>query len=349
VNPIERAVRAVDRFQQRNRVLAFPFAVLKKFGDDRAGYLAALIAYYAFFSIFPLLLCFVSILGLVLERFPGLEERIVEGTLANFPLIGDQIQSHSLPASFGAIAVGAAVSLWAGLGVMAAMQNAMNDVWDVPLKDRPNFLFTRVRSLIMLVAFGLLTVVSIGLTGVGSASGTVSWPLRVAGVGGSLIINWVLYMVAFRVLTRRKLRWGEVFPGAVVGAVGWTALQTLGNYLVQHQIARAQETYGTFAIVIGLLVWFYVAAQLSLYAAEINVVRSKRLWPRSMVQPPLSEGDKRSYAHMAQVEQRRPEEAITVDFEDEPDHESAQRSADAAAETHPDRPADPARPGPASR
>jgi uncharacterized protein (DUF58 family) len=110
-----------------------------------------------------------------------------------------------------------------------------------------------------------------------------------------------------------------VFPGAVVGAVLWTALQSFGNYLVTHQVAKASNTYGVFATVIGLLFWLYMGAQLSLYAAEINVVRVKRLWPRSLVQPPLSEGDKRSFEHEAQVEVRREEQKVSVSFDERAD------------------------------
>jgi membrane protein len=319
VNPIERTVRRVDTFQQGRRALAFPFAVVKKFGDDRAGYLAALIAYYAFFSIFPLLIAFVSVFGFVLRHNQSLRHTIVTGTLAHFPVIGPEIQKHVLPASALTIVLTTLLSVWAGLGVISAMQNAMNDVWDVPLKDRPNFLFNRLRSLLMLTLFGVLTIASIFLSGLGSTSGSVAGALRVVGIAGSLLLNWVQYMVGFRVLTRKELSWGDVFPGAVVGAVLWTALQTIGNYFITHQIAKASNTYGTFAIVIGLLTWFYMGAQLSLYSAEINVVRAKRLWPRSLVQPPLTEGDKRTYAHAAQVEQRREEEAVEVEFDERAD------------------------------
>jgi YihY family inner membrane protein len=317
MNVVERGIRRVDDFQQRHAVIAFPFAVAKKFGDDRAGYLAALIAYYAFWSIFPLLFAFVSILGLVLKHNPGLYDNVVNGTLRSFPLIGKQIASHTPPRSVVAIVIGSVVAIWAGLSVLSAMQNAMNDVWDLPLKDRPNFVFNRLRSLLMLALFGTLTVTAIFLTGIGGTSGSVPVVWRVAGVAISLVLNWVLYMVGFRVLTNRDLSWRDVFPGAVFGAALWTALQTFGNYLVTHQMAKASDTYGSFALVIGLLFWFYLAAQLSVYAAEINVVRSKRLWPRSLMQPPLSEGDKRAYEQMAQVEQRRPEESVAVSFHDD--------------------------------
>jgi YihY family inner membrane protein len=319
MNVIERTTRRIDAFQQRRAALAFPIAVSKKFGDDRAGYLAALIAYYAFASIFPLLIAFVSILGLVLQNSPSLEHTLVNGTLAQFPVIGTAIKHHAVPASVTAIVVSSILSIWAGLGVISAMQNAMNDVWDVPLKDRPNFIFNRLRSLLMLAVFGVLTLATIFLSGLGSTSGSIGGVLRAVGFVGSLVLNWILYMIGFRVLTRKKLSWGDVFPGAVVGAVLWTALQSFGNYLVTHQIARASNTYGVFATVIGLLFWLYMGAQLSLYAAEINVVRVKRLWPRSLVQPPLSEGDKRSFEHEAQVEVRREEQQVSVSFDERAD------------------------------
>src|SRR5947207_10896481 len=159
---IDRTVRRIDAFQAERRWLAFPIAVIKKFGDDRAGNLAALIAYYGFFSLFPLLLTFVSVLGLLLRNDPSLRDSIINSALRDFPVIGDQITRniHAITGNGVALGIGIAGTLWAGLGVTMAAQNAMNQIWDVPRKDWPNFLKSRLRGLLLLAVLGTMTVAS---------------------------------------------------------------------------------------------------------------------------------------------------------------------------------------------
>jgi YihY family inner membrane protein len=317
MNALQRLMRRIDDHQQGHPWLGFPLAVMKKFGDDEAGNLAALIAYYGFFSMFPLLLVFVSVLGLLLHNHPDLQRSILDSALRNFPVIGGQDIGKNLHAIGGAGAslfVGIAGTLWGGLGVTQATQNAMNRIWDVPKTDRPNFLFSRLRGLLMLVILGTLVIASTFAGGLGASEGSLGIVLRVVGIGLSLALNFVLFAVAYRVLTARDLRWGDVAPGAAIAAVLWSLLQIFGGYYVTHQIQGASNIYGTFAIVIGLLVWIYLGAQITLYCAEINVVRVRHLWPRSLVQPPLSPADKETMAAGAKAEQRRPEERIDVDF-----------------------------------
>jgi YihY family inner membrane protein len=324
---VDRTVEAIDRFQQRRTWLAFPFAVIKKFGDDRAGNLAALIAYYGFFSLFPLLLVLVSVLGIVLRNNPSLQQSILDSALRDFPVIGTQISRNirGLTGNAFALTVGIVGTLWGGLGVVQAAQEAMNEVWDVPLKRRPNFIMKRVRSLLMLAVLGTITILSTVLSGFGTSTGAKGVLLRMAGIAVSLLLNLALYLLAFRILTVADVSWGDVFPGAAVAAVLWTALQSLGGYYVTHQVKNASEVYGTFAVVIGLLVWFSLGAQITLYAAEVNVVRTKRLWPRSMrQQPPLSEPDVRTLRDKAKMEERIPPERVDVAF-DQPERGREER------------------------
>ena len=171
-----------------------------------------------------------------------------------------------------------------------------------------------MRGLALLAILGTITVAATFASGFG-ASGGGAWWKWFLGVLASLVLNLALYLLAFRVLTARNVSWGDVFPGAAFAAVLWTVLQIVGGYYVTHQLKGASNVYGTFAIVIGLLVWIYLGAQITLYGAEINVVRKDRLWPRSLVQPPLAEGDKRTYEHTAAVEERRPEEDVEVSFD----------------------------------
>lgn len=317
MNPAQKALEGVDRFQQRRRWLAFPYAVVKKSGDDQAANLAALVAYYGFFSLFPLMLVFVTILGIALRGNVSLQQSLANSALANFPVIGADISKniHSLQGGGLALAIGIALTLWSGLGVVKVMQTAMNTVWNVPYKYRPNFLLATLRALIMLVVLGVITVASAAAGSAGAGSDTWWW--AVIGILVSLALNFVLFMLAFRILTAEDVSWADVRPGAIVGAVAWTLLQALGGYYVGHQLKGASNTYGTFAVVIGLLAWIYLGAQITLLAAEINVVKKRRLWPRGMVQPPLTEADARALTHYAKQEERRPEEEVIVDIRED--------------------------------
>jgi membrane protein len=309
-------IQRIDSYQQRHPWIAFPVAVAKKFGDDRAGNLAALIAYYGFFSIFPLLLVLISLLGFVLRGNPDLQEAIVDSALAQFPVIGEQIRENvSVLRSGVALGVGTLTALWAGLGVTQAAQVAMNDVWDVPIKARPSFLESRLRGLLMLVVLGSMTLASTILSGIGTLEGPVGMLIRVVGFMGSVALNLIVFLVAFRVLTDRNVSWADVFPGAAVGALLWAILQAVGSFYVNHVVKDASAVYGFFGFVLGLLAWIYLGAQLTLYAAEINVVRVDRLWPRSLfTRPPLEEADRRTLRKAAEVEERIPEEDVDVSF-----------------------------------
>ena len=308
-------LRKVDALQRRHAAIAFPFAVVKKFGDDQAGNLAALIAYYGFFSLFPLLLVLVTILGMVLRNNPDLQQRIVDSALANFPVIGTQISRNvqALDGNGVALGIGIALILWSGLGVIKATQTAMNTVWNVPFKHRPNFLKSTLRALIRLAALGVLTLASAAAGAVGA--GSDHWWSLILGLVISLVMNFTLFMLSFRLLTSENLTWFDVLPGAVVGAVAWTALLALGGYYVSHQLRGASEVYGTFAVVIGLLAWIFIGAQFTLLAAEVNVVRKRHLWPRSLVQPPLTDADVQALRHYLKQADRRPEERIEVELE----------------------------------
>jgi membrane protein len=320
VKIIDRSIRRIDGFQQGHAVLAFPIAAFKKFGDDQAGNLAALIAYYGFFSLFPLLLTFVSLLGLLLRNNPDLQASILSSALRDFPVIGEQIARnvHALTGGGITLAIGIAGTLWAGLGVTNAAQNAMNKIWDVPRKAWPNFFKSRGRGLLMLAILGTLTVGSTFLSGLAASGGPGALGVAL-GIAASFVVNLALFLIAFRVLTVRDLTWGDVLPGALVAAVLWTVMQSLGGYYVTHQIKNASDVYGTFALVIGLLVWLYLGAQVTLLCAEVNVVKKERLWPRSLLQkPPLAEADRRTMTRGAKVEERIPEETVHARFEERP-------------------------------
>lgn len=317
MNPVERGARALDDAQRRHRGLAFGVAVVKKMGDDDAGRMAALMAYYGFFSLFPLLLVLVSVLGFVLDGNPDLRARIVDSALGQFPVIGPSLASgarlQGLRGSLPSIVIGLATALWAGLGAAQSGQVAMNTIWNVPRAQWPNFVFRRVRALALLAVLGPLSIASTFLSGF-ATSGALPYPWPPVAWVGALALNVVLFGLAYLLLTARSLRWREVAPGACVAALSWTLLLNLGGFYVSRQLSTANDVYGTFALVIALLVWLSLGGQIALIGAEINVVRAERLWPRSLVQPPINEGDERVYSAIVERARMRPEVAVRVWF-----------------------------------
>jgi membrane protein len=316
---VEGLVDRADAAQRRRGALGFPLAVLKKFGEDKAGQLAALIAYYGFFSLFPLLLVFVTLAGLVVQERET-QDRLVDAALAQFPGIGDQLKGNvrALPGKGIALAVGVAASLWAGLAGVKAAQNAMDHVWDVPVRRQPNFVKAILRALLMLASLGVFVVLTTFLGGVAAGAEDAPAYLRLLGIVGSLLANVAIFLVGYRVLTVEDVSWRDVLPGAVIGGVAWTVLQAVGGYLMGYRLESARETYQLFAVVIGLLTWIYLGAQVLLLGAEVNVVRARRLWPRALDPDDRTEADERVLRDHARVEERREEETVQVRFGDEP-------------------------------
>jgi membrane protein len=304
-------VRRFDRYQQRHKGWAVPMAVIRKFGNDQAGNLAALMAYYAFFSLFPLLLVFTTILGFVVQHNSGLYNSIQNSVLGHFP--GIDLKTHPLTGSVPALVIGVVGSLWGGLGATNAAQNAFDRVWAVPFKDRPDYIHSRLRGLLLLVSLGALFIISAAVTGI--VSTVFGGPLaKIGGYAISLALNFGLYVAAFRFLTAAAVPTRCLWLGAAVGAVFLEILTFVGSYYVKHAVSHASNTYGTFATVIGLLVWLHLLAQMTLYAAEINVVVVRKLWPRSLLGPPEAAADQETLRALAKVEERHDVEQVDVHF-----------------------------------
>lgn len=308
-------LRAFDRFQQRHTALAVPVAVVKKFDEDQGPNLTGLIAYRAFFSLFPLLLLLTTVLGYVLADSPELRREAVDSVLAQFPVIGEQIEVGTLRGSVVALAVGIAGSLWAGFGVVIATDRALDRVWAIPHRDRPNFFTSRLRALVLLLVLGTLTISSTVASGLVASGASLLGPL--GGIATSVGINLLVFGAVFGLLGSRPARLRTVLPGVAIAALLWAGLQLLGGYYVSHQVREAAPAYGTFALVLGLLVWIHLGALLTVLAAELNVVRARRLWPRSLlgVQRPA---DERVMRDLARSQARDDSQRIQVDFGDGP-------------------------------
>ena len=314
MNRIERLLRGIDSFQQRHSVLGFPFGVIKKYGDDQGGKKAALLAHYGFLSLFPLLLVFLTVLGYALANNPQLQQGMMDTLARQFPVLGPQVEDSisTIQGSGVALVVGILGTLWGGLGITQSFQDAMNDIWNVPRRQRPNFWLRLARGLaaLLLVAGELVAATVLAQLGI-AGPGLLG---RLDLLAGSLLLNLLLLVVMFQLLTGTRLRWRWLLPGAAAGALGWSVLQTVGVQLVNHQLERANLLYGVFAGVLVLLGWMYLSTQLVVYAAEVNVVLARRLWPRSLLQPPLTEPDRRVLTALARTEERRPEQRVEVTF-----------------------------------
>ena len=296
-----------------------------KFADDQGGYLTALITYYGFVSMFPLLLLLTAVLGFVLQDSPGLQDRVLDSALAQFPVIGDQIASnvHSFHGSVFGLVIGVVGSVYGGLGVVQAAQNALNQIWAVPRSSRPNPFVARLKSLVLLMIGGTTVLTTSALSILSANAGAYGSGVRVGAVVAGIVLNVVLFTTAFRVLTARPLSIRQVGVGAVIAAVVWQVFEWTGTLLLGYRLKGATATYGLFGIVLGLLTWIYLGALTFVLCAEINVVRVERLWPRSLLTPftdnvRLTSGDRRAYTSYAETERHKGFETVDVDFEEPP-------------------------------
>ena len=336
VNPFERVIRAIDAFQQRRFPLNFVFGVVKKFGDDSAGSQAALIAYYGFLSIFPLLLVMITVLSMVVSA--GTEHRIVHSALSQFPIVGSQLSGpngiHRLKSgSTVGLTIGLIGLVWGSLGITQAAQKAMAEVWNVPGVVRPGFLPRLGRSVAFLAVLFLNVIVTTILTGI-STFGGHGLPVRIGAIAISLIVDVEIFILAFRVLTPKTIKTASLVRGAVLAGVGWAVLQYIGTSLVAHQLRHSSQIYGFFASVLGLIAFIFLAAEITLYAAEANVVWERRLWPRSIVQPPLTKADLQVLTDIAKVGERRPEQSVEVHYDSVEPETGPAGSADGQALQH---------------
>jgi YihY family inner membrane protein len=245
---------------------------------------------------------------------------VIDSALGQFPVIGRELRVGSLEGNWGALALGTAAAVWAGMGVFLAVENALDHIWGVPHSRRANALHRRARALLLLVVLGGGVLVTTALAGSGSVGSGLGLAWWLGSVAVALAVNFAIFAVAFRVLPSLDLGWECVWRGALVAAVAYEGLQLLGGYYVGHTLRNASAVYGTFALVIGLLAWIYLAAHVVLLAAEVNVVSTRHLWPRSaglFGEAPSTAADREALEQRAAVEQRRDDQDVAVTFGDD--------------------------------
>ena len=314
-----RFARRLDEYQRLHPWAGFPVAVMKKFVEDKCPSLAALLAYYGLLSIFPLLLVLLTLLALLFGHDTSLQHRVIHSALAQFPVIGKQLGNlHGIASlhkrgGIGLIA-GLIGLLWGSLGVTKAGQRAMADIWNVPHLLRPHFIRRIGRGVEFLGVLVLDVVLSTALAGLVTFGGHALWFQIVAVVVG-LALNVSLFMLGFRILTPKSVTTRMLTTGAGCAAVGWSLLQYMGTWLIGHELRHASQLYGYFASVLGLVFFLYVAAILTVVAAEIDVVRIRHLYPRSLLAP-LTNADERVLTDISLSTQRRYDQVVEIRFID---------------------------------
>jgi uncharacterized BrkB/YihY/UPF0761 family membrane protein len=331
VEPVRKGIGAVDAWQRRHRWAGVPYAVIKKFGDDNANLVVVALAWYGFTAIFPLLLVVVTIFGLIGEASIGTS---VLGTLHEFPVVGTDFNPANKTALHGSalgLAIGLVGLIYGAQGVTQTAQLAMATVWNIPQIQRTGFLPRLGRSLAGLITIGIAFFVNAFVTTY-VTGGTHNYAIRIPVLAGLLVLNCALYFATFTLLTAKVVGPRGHLPGAILGGVAFTALITLGTGLVTHQLKNANQTYGAFGTVIGLVAFLLLLAKLSLYAAELNPVLARNLYPRAL---PMSteptEADHEVLTYIVRAEQRRKDQVIGVGYGD-------QAAADAASDAGRDAP-----------
>ncbi|MEO6349802.1 MAG: YihY/virulence factor BrkB family protein [Candidatus Limnocylindrales bacterium] len=322
----EPGIGRLDAFQRKHPVIGFPVAVIYKYFDDQGAYLSAIITYYAFIAIFPLLLIGTSILGFFLQGNPELRDRLLDSALSQFPIVGSQLgKPEGLTGSTSAIIVGVLAAAYGAMGLGQACQNASNIAWSVPRNSRANPFLMRFRSLIFLAIGGLgilaLAIVSSLLANPESlgteVEATIRWSLRLVG----FVLTVAIFVGLFRLVSLGRAGWRSVFPGAFFSAVLWQLLQFVGNTFVTKVIATANEMNQTFALVLGLLAFLFVASVLSVLGLEVNVVLRRSLYPRALLTPftdnvVLTEADLKAYSAYAKSQRHKGFQSVEVTFQD---------------------------------
>jgi YihY family inner membrane protein len=279
-----------------------------------------------------------SVLGFLLEDNSDLKERVLDSALSQFPIIGDQL-SHpqGLRGSGVAVVVGGLVALYGALGVAQALQNAMNVAWSVPRHRRPNPVKARLRSLLLIGTAGIAVLATTILSALGGSAGAggalfTGWvPLLVTVA--AVVLNAAVFIIVFRLSTAIRLGVREIAPGAIIAAVIWQLLQLFGTAYVANVVKNASITYGAFAVVLGLLAWIFLAALGVVLSVEINVVRTKHLYPRALLTPftdnvDLTRADRRAYTDAATAQRHKGFETVDVTFAHGGQEASARKRAD---------------------
>jgi membrane protein len=279
---LQNTIRKFDSFQQRHHSLSFPVAVIKRYSDDQIGYQAALLTYYAFLALFPLLLVLTTLTQLIATSQPGLQARIISGVTDYFPVLGGQLSAHihSLHRNGVALIIGLLFVFYGARGVAVVFQRGINEIWHSKAKSR-SIPASMINSFIIVIIGGVGFIAASVIAGLAAAAGH-EFIFRVISELVNVFILFWLFSLLYKLCLPGSITFKDTRTGSAVAAIGLVVLQSIGGYLLTRELKHLDALYSYFAIALGLIFWVYLQVRIVYYSCEVAAVRSRRLWPRSI-------------------------------------------------------------------
>lgn len=303
-----------DKFQRCHGFFGFPIAVIRKYDDDRGVRQAALLTYYGFLAIFPLLLALEALLNYYVANDPGIQSKIVSSVTDYFPIVGDNLARNiNTVSGSGAVFVfGLLVAIFGAHGIGDTFREGINLVWEIPRMDGISFPNTIFNTIGILFIGGCGFLLAPLLSAFAFSLGGHGLLVRVIALLCTLAFLFIVFLGLVRICLPQHVSNRELYPAAAMATLGLLILQSVGGYLLTHEVNHLHGLYGTFAVVLGLLLWIYLQAQMFFLSVEAASVRAMRLWPRALNRDQLTVQDKIAFKMYAKRNQFNKHEKIHV-------------------------------------
>lgn len=261
----------VVRLREKSAVVDVVVGMLDGWRLHQSGRNASLLSFWGFLSIFPLMIVATTVVGLILQGSPDLQEEILDSALADIPVLGAELAADptSIDGSWLVLFIGTATALWSGTKVFVGTQLAFDDIWEVPIDHRDAMPKQRGRALIGLTLVGGSHVAGIALSAVVNSTSLNVFEDVVLTIT-AIALHIVVIAAMFRFLTSANPSWTDVWPGAISAGIIYGILQHYATRLVTYITGNASDTYGQFALVLGLVTWLGFLAIATLMSAELN-------------------------------------------------------------------------------
>lgn len=283
----------LDKFQQTHSIIGFPYAVHKKYSDSNGSYRVALLTYYGFLSLLPLLLVTITIVHIWLSNNPDLQQATSSSINRYFPLLGQHLQNNisTLKGTGFGLAAGLLITLFGAKGGADTLRYIADSAWLVPANKRTGFPKNNLKSLAIIGAVGTGFAATIAALALARRLGAEPWSYLLLSIASAVVLIGTI-VFAFYIGASQKIAAKKLLPGAIVAGISIQLLLIFGDAIVSSQLKNLSPLYGTFALVLGLFFWLHLLAQVVVYAAEINAVHQLKLWPRSLTGDQPAAGDK---------------------------------------------------------
>lgn len=272
----------IDNYQRRNSLVGFSYAVIKKYGEDEVGKKAALLTYYGFLSIFPLLLIITTLISIFTANDPQAQATATETISRYIPAIGDQLynQIHSINKNGFALIGALLFTVYGARGAVESFRESAKNIWQEPIRSENIAKKVARSSLILFIGVAGLTIASVA-TGFVSDTGN-SILIKLASVTVNIFVLYWVFIVVLKISLDRKIRVKKIRTGALMAAAGLVTLQIVGGVIITQQLKTLDTLYSVFALPLGLMFWVYLQSQVVYLSVVASVVSQKKLWPRAI-------------------------------------------------------------------